>query len=93
MRRLFNFAAPGASRLALLDGKTVKKFQKEQHLLIPASVSAGVHRIAGHVDKPAEPLVPALCFCAPARATDDPLRERLWRQKRDSIWGDLGREC
>jgi hypothetical protein len=30
----FNFAAPGASGVALIDGKTVKTFQNEQHLLI-----------------------------------------------------------
>jgi hypothetical protein len=50
----FNFAAPGASGVALIDGKTVKTFQNEQHLLIRAGVSAGDHRFVLHVDKPAE---------------------------------------
>ena len=50
----FNFAAPGASGVALIDGKTVKTFQNEQHLLLRAGVSAGDHRFVLHVDKPAE---------------------------------------
>ena len=50
----FNFAAPGASGVALIDGKTVKTFQNEQHLLIRALVSAGDHRFILRVNKPAE---------------------------------------
>jgi hypothetical protein len=50
----FNFTAPGASGVALIDGKTVKTFQNEQHLLIHASVSAGDHRFALHLDRQAE---------------------------------------
>ena len=40
----FDFADPGASGVVLIDGKTVKTFQNEQHLLIYARVSAGDHR-------------------------------------------------
>jgi hypothetical protein len=50
----FNFAPPGASGVALIDGKTVHAFHNEQHLLIRARVSAGDHRFVLHVDRPAE---------------------------------------
>jgi hypothetical protein len=50
----FNFAAPGASGVVLIDGKTVRTFQNEQHLLIHASVHAGDHRFVLHLDRPAE---------------------------------------
>jgi len=50
----FNFAAPGASGVASIDGKTVTTFRNEQHLLIRARVAAGDHRFVLHVDSPAE---------------------------------------
>jgi hypothetical protein len=50
----FNFTAPGASGVALIDGKTVKTFQNEQRLLIRARVAEGDHRFVLHVDRPAE---------------------------------------
>jgi hypothetical protein len=50
----FNFTAPGASGVVLIDGKTVKTFQNEQHLLIRAGVHAGDHRFVLHLDKSAE---------------------------------------
>ncbi len=50
----FNFAAPGASGVALIDGKTVKTFQQEQHVLIRASVPAGDHGFVLRVNKRAE---------------------------------------
>ena len=50
----FYFAAPGASGVALIDGKAVSTFQNEQHLLIRASVPAGDHRFVLRVNRPAE---------------------------------------
>jgi hypothetical protein len=50
----FNFAAPGATGVASIDGKPVKTFENEQHLVIRATVSAGDHKFVLHVDKPAE---------------------------------------
>jgi len=49
----FDFAAPGASGVVLIDGKTVKAFRDEQHLLIYADVVAGDHRFILRLDKPA----------------------------------------
>jgi hypothetical protein len=50
----FNFAPPGASGVALIDGKIVKTFKNEQHLSIRADVFAGDHQFALHLDGPAE---------------------------------------
>jgi hypothetical protein len=50
----FNFAGPGASGVALIDGKVVKIFKKEQRLSIRAHVFAGDHQLALHLDRPAE---------------------------------------
>lgn len=50
----FNFAGPGASGVALIDGKTVRAFRNEQHLLIRAHITAGDHMFVLHVDRPAE---------------------------------------
>jgi hypothetical protein len=50
----FNFAPPGASGVALIDGKIVKIFKNEQHLSIRADVFAGDHQFALHLDRPAE---------------------------------------
>ena len=51
---VFYFAPPGASGVALIDGKIVKIFKNEQHLSIRADVFAGDHQFAVHLDKPAE---------------------------------------
>jgi hypothetical protein len=50
----FNFAPPGASGAALIDGKIVKEFKNEQRLWVHADVSAGNHWIVLRVDRPAE---------------------------------------
>ena len=50
----FNFTAPGASGVALIDGKAVTTFQNEKHLLIRARVSKGDHMFVLRVNKPAE---------------------------------------
>jgi hypothetical protein len=50
----FNFAPPGASGSALIDGKIVKTFESERHLWISADVSAGNHWFVVRVNKPAE---------------------------------------
>lgn len=50
----FNFAPPGASGVALIDGKIVKIFKNEQHLSIRADVVTGDHQFALHLDRPAE---------------------------------------
>lgn len=50
----FNFAPPGASGVALIDGKIVKVFKNEQRLSIRADVLAGDHQFALHLDRPAE---------------------------------------
>lgn len=50
----FNFAAPGASGAALIDGKIVKTFKNEQHLSISADVAAGNHWFVLRIDRPAQ---------------------------------------
>jgi hypothetical protein len=50
----FNFAAPGASGAALIDGKIIRTFRNEQRLSISADVSAGNHWFVLRVDRPAE---------------------------------------
>ena len=50
----FNFTPPGASGVALIDGKIVKVFRNEQHLSIRADVPAGDYQFALHLDKPVE---------------------------------------
>jgi hypothetical protein len=49
----FDFAAPSASGVVLIDGKTVKTFRDEQHLLVYTHVLAGDHRFILRLDKPA----------------------------------------
>ena len=49
---VFYFAPPGASGVALIDGKIVKKFKNEQRLSVRAEVSAGDHQFALHLDGP-----------------------------------------
>lgn len=39
----FDFAAPGASGMVLIDGKTIQTFKYKQHVLVRAQVSAGDH--------------------------------------------------
>src|SRR4051812_28186274 len=48
----FDFAAPGASGTALVDGKTVKTFKDQQHLRIYAGVLPGDHQFRLILDKP-----------------------------------------
>jgi hypothetical protein len=50
----FNFVPPGASGVALIDGKIVKIFKNEQRLPIRADVLAGDHEFVLHLDRPAE---------------------------------------
>jgi hypothetical protein len=50
----FEFARPGASGAALIDGKVVKRFNNEQRLSIRAHVFAGDHQLVLHLDRPAE---------------------------------------
>jgi hypothetical protein len=50
----FNFAPPGASGVALIDGKIIKTFKNEQRLSIRADVFAGDHQFLLHLDRPAE---------------------------------------
>ncbi len=50
----FDFASPGASGVALIDGKIVKTFKNEQHLSIRADVFAGDHQFVLHLDRPVE---------------------------------------
>jgi hypothetical protein len=50
----FNFAPPGASGVALIDGKIVGTFKNEQRLWIHADVSAGNHWVVLRVDRAAE---------------------------------------
>lgn len=50
----FDFAAPGASGTALIDGKVVKVFENEQSLSIRAHVLPGNHQFLLHLDRPAE---------------------------------------
>lgn len=48
----FNFASPGASGVALIDGSVVAAFRNEQRLLIRAPVRAGGHKFVMHLDRP-----------------------------------------
>lgn len=50
----FHFARPGASGVALIDGKVVKIFKNEQRLSIRAHVFAGDQQFVLHLDRPAE---------------------------------------
>ncbi len=50
----FHFASPGASGVALIDGKAVKIFRYEQRLSIRAHVFAGNHQFVLYLDRPAE---------------------------------------
>jgi hypothetical protein len=50
----FKFAPPGASGVALIDGKIVQTFKDERRLWIHADVSAGNHWLVLRVDRPAE---------------------------------------
>jgi hypothetical protein len=50
----FNFARPGASGIALIDGKVVKIFKNEQRLSIRAHVLTGDHQFVLRLDRPAE---------------------------------------
>lgn len=50
----FDFAAPGASGAALLDGNIVKTFKNERRLWLNAGVSAGNHWLVLRVDRSAE---------------------------------------
>lgn len=50
----FSFPPPGASGAALMDGKLIRTFKKEQRLSISADVSAGNHWFVVRVDRPAE---------------------------------------
>ena len=49
-----NFAAPGASGMVLIDGKTVHTFKDKQHLLIRTAVSAGDHMFNLRLAEPAK---------------------------------------
>jgi len=49
----FNFAAPGASGTVLLDGKAIKTFKDERHLVVYENVLAGDHRFELRLDKAA----------------------------------------
>jgi hypothetical protein len=50
----FDFAPPGASGVALIDGKIVKIFKNEQCLSIRTDVLAGDHQFVFHLDRPVE---------------------------------------
>ena len=50
----FDFAAPGASGVVLIDGKTIETFKGEEHLRIHANVLAGVHQFNLRLDRPAD---------------------------------------
>jgi hypothetical protein len=50
----FHFARPGASGVALIDGKAVKIFKNEQRLSIRAHLLAGDHQFLLHLDRPAQ---------------------------------------
>lgn len=50
----FYFAPPGASGVALLDGKIVKVFRNEQHVSVRADVLAGDHQFELDLDQFAE---------------------------------------
>jgi hypothetical protein len=49
----YDFAAPGASGKALIDGNSVATFKDEQHLRVRADVSPGNHQFRLILDKPA----------------------------------------
>jgi hypothetical protein len=49
----YDFAAPGASGQALIDGKAVATFKDEQHLRIHVAVSPGNHQFRLILEKPA----------------------------------------
>jgi hypothetical protein len=49
-----NFAPPGASGVAFIDGRIVMMFRNEQHVLVRADAIAGDHRFALQLDRPAE---------------------------------------
>ncbi len=49
----FNFASPGASGVAVIDGKVAKRFKNEQRLSIRAHVFVGDHQFVLQLDKPA----------------------------------------
>jgi hypothetical protein len=49
----YDFAAPGASGSALIDGKTVKTFKDRRRLKIYAAVLPGNHQFRLILDKPA----------------------------------------
>jgi hypothetical protein len=54
----FQFARPGASGVALIDGKVVRRFKNQQRLSIRAHVFAGDHQFVLHLDRPAgNPLI------------------------------------
>lgn len=65
----FNFAPPGASGVALIDGKIARIFRNEQQLAIRADVSAGDHQFVLNLDKPVEytstPGSNDVGYCAP----------------------------
>jgi hypothetical protein len=50
----FQFASPGASGVALIDGKAVKLFRYEQRLSVRAHVFAGNHQFVLYLERPAE---------------------------------------
>jgi hypothetical protein len=49
----YDFAAPGASGKALIDGTTVTSFKDQQHVRIYAGVLPGDHQFRLILDKPA----------------------------------------
>lgn len=50
----FHFVQPGASGVAMIDGKVVKLFKNEQRLSVRAHVLAGDHQFALRLDRPAK---------------------------------------
>jgi hypothetical protein len=50
----FHFASPGASGVALIDGKAVKIFRYEERLSVRAHVFAGNHQFVLYLERPAE---------------------------------------
>ena len=50
----FHFASPGASGVALIDGKAVKLFRYEQRLSVRAHVCKGNHQFVLYLERPAE---------------------------------------
>jgi hypothetical protein len=49
-----NFARPGGSGVAFIDGRVVKRFKDEQRVSIRAYVPAGDHQFVLHLDRPAK---------------------------------------